>query len=158
RPPYLTASGDLSHHLDSFGPPFDVQTTSDGRHVALSGTTWETLAGFGRAVRLGDRILVSGTTATHRGVAIAPTDVAAQTHFVIDKIAGALRSLGAGLENVVRTRIFVRHLADWEVVARAHGERFGGILPANTLVQGGLVGDEYLVEMEAEALVQRSAR
>ncbi len=155
RPPYLTASGDLSHHLTDFGPPFDVRTAKDGRQVALSGTTWETLAGFARAVRVGNRILVSGTTATHRGVAIAPIDAGAQTHFVIDKIAGALRSLGSGLEDVVRTRVFVRHLSDWEVVARAHGERFAEILPANTLVQGGLVGDEYLVEMEAEALVQR---
>jgi aryl-alcohol dehydrogenase-like predicted oxidoreductase/enamine deaminase RidA (YjgF/YER057c/UK114 family) len=155
HPPFLTASGDLSHHLTDFGPPFDVKTGADGREVALSGTTWETLAGFGRAVRIGDRIFVSGTTATHRGIAIAPNDVAAQTHFVIDKIAGALRSLGAGLENVVRTRIFVRHLADWEVVARIHGKRFADVLPANTLVQGDLVGDEYLVEMEADAIVQR---
>jgi aryl-alcohol dehydrogenase-like predicted oxidoreductase/enamine deaminase RidA (YjgF/YER057c/UK114 family) len=155
RPPYLTAAGDLSHHVTDFAPPFEVRTAKDGRQVALSGTTWETLAGFGRAVRVGDRILVSGTTATHRGVAIAPTDAGAQTHFVIDKIAGALRSLGAGLEDVVRTRIFVRHLSDWEVVARVHGERFAEILPTNTLVQSGLVGDEYLVEMEAEALVRR---
>jgi aryl-alcohol dehydrogenase-like predicted oxidoreductase/enamine deaminase RidA (YjgF/YER057c/UK114 family) len=154
RPPYLTASGDLSHHLTDFGPPFDVRTATNGRKVALSGTTWESLAGFGRAVRIGDRIYVSGTTATHRDRSIAPNDVEAQTHFVIDKIAGALRSLGAGLENVTRTRIFVRHLSDWEVVARVHGERFADILPANTLVQGGLVGEEYLVEMEADAVLQ----
>jgi enamine deaminase RidA (YjgF/YER057c/UK114 family) len=106
-------------------------------------------------VRAGDRILVSGTTATHGGTAIAPGDVAAQTHFVIDKIAGSLRSLGASLEDVVRTRIFVRHLSDWETVARAHGERFAGILPANTLIQADLVGDEYLLEMEADAIVDQ---
>ena len=80
-------------------------------------------------------------------------DPAAQAHFVLDKIEGALHSLGARLEDVVRTRVYVRDLADWEPVARAHGERFRDVRPANTLVQAGLVGDEYRVEMEAEALV-----
>jgi aryl-alcohol dehydrogenase-like predicted oxidoreductase/enamine deaminase RidA (YjgF/YER057c/UK114 family) len=155
RPPYLTASGDLSHHVTEFAAPFDVQTGADGRLVALSGTPWETLAGFGRAVRVGNRVLLSGTTAAHRGTAIAPADPVAQTHFVIDKIAGALRSLGARLDDVVRTRIFVRDLNHWEAVARVHGERFAEIMPVNTLVQGGLVGDEFLVEMEAEAIVSR---
>lgn len=155
RPPYLTASGDLSHHVTDFVAPFDVQTGADGRLVALSGTPWETLAGFGRAIRVGDRILVSGTTAAHRGTAISPADPIAQTHFVIDKIAGALRSLGARLDDVVRTRILVRDLAHWEAVARVHGERFADIMPANTLVQSGLVGDEFLVEMEAEAVAGR---
>jgi aryl-alcohol dehydrogenase-like predicted oxidoreductase/enamine deaminase RidA (YjgF/YER057c/UK114 family) len=153
RPPFLTASGDLSHHVTAFAAPFDVRTGADGRLVALSGTSWETLAGFGRAVRIGDRILVSGTTAAHRGAAISPTDHVAQAHFVIDKIAGALRSLGSRLEDVVRTRVFVRDLSHWEAVARVHGERFAHIMPANTLVQNGLVGDEFLVEMEAEAIV-----
>ena len=153
RPPYLTASGDLSHHVTEFAAPFDVQTGIDGRLVAMSGTPWETLAGFGRAVRVGNRIVVSGTTAAHRGTAISPADPIAQTHFVIDKIAGALRSLGGRLEDVVRTRLFVRDLTHWEAVARVHGERFVAIMPANTLVQAGLVGDEFLVEMEAEAIV-----
>ncbi len=153
RPPYLTASGDLSHHLTDFAAPFDVQTAADGRVIALSGTPWETRASFGRAIRVGNRILVSGTTAAHRETAISPTDPIAQTHFIIDKIAGALRSLGARLDDVVRTRIFVRDLTHWEAVARVHGERFADIMPANTLVQGRLVGDEFLVEMEAEALV-----
>jgi enamine deaminase RidA (YjgF/YER057c/UK114 family) len=75
-------------------------------------------------------------------------------HFVIDKIEGALQSLGARLEDVVRTRVYVRNIADWEAVARVHGERLAGIQPANTLVQAGLVGDGYLVEMEAEAVVE----
>lgn len=153
RAPYLTASGDLSHHMTDLGAPFDVETLADGRLVALSRTSWERLAGFGRAVRVGNRIFVSGTTAAHRETVIAPSDATAQTHFVIDKIAGALRSLGARLENVVRTRLFVRDVADWEAVARVHGERFAHIQPANTLIQSGLVGDEFLVEMEAEAVV-----
>jgi enamine deaminase RidA (YjgF/YER057c/UK114 family) len=100
--------------------------------------------------------LVSGTTSTHRDRAIGGADAAAQLHFVIDKIEGALQSLGGRLEDVVRTRVYVRNLSDWEAVARVHGMRFRDILPANTLIQAGLVGDEYLVEMEAEALTART--
>jgi aryl-alcohol dehydrogenase-like predicted oxidoreductase/enamine deaminase RidA (YjgF/YER057c/UK114 family) len=154
RPPFLTASGDLSHHLESLPAPYSVRTSPDGRRRVLSGTEWETLAGFCRAVRHGDRVLVSGTTATHRDRPVGGNDVAAQLHFAVDKIEGALQSLGGRLEDVVRTRVFVRHVSDWEAAARAHGERFHEILPANTLVQAELVGDEYLVEMEAEALLR----
>jgi aryl-alcohol dehydrogenase-like predicted oxidoreductase/enamine deaminase RidA (YjgF/YER057c/UK114 family) len=155
RPPYLTASGDLSHHLDTMPPPYTARPAQNGRVRVLSGTEWETIGGFCRAMRTGDRITVSGTTATHGTHAIGGADVAAQTHFIIDKIEGALQSLGSSLEDVVRTRIYVRNIADWEAAARAHGERFRDILPANTLVQARLVGDEYLVEMEAEAVVAR---
>ncbi|MCU0627359.1 MAG: Rid family hydrolase, partial [Gemmatimonadaceae bacterium] len=77
----------------------------------------------------------------------------AQAHAVIDKLEGAITSLGGRLEDVVRTRVFVRDIADWEPVARAHGERFRDIQPANTLVEARLVGAEYLVEIEAEAVV-----
>lgn len=153
RPPFLTASGDLSHHVDAFPPPYQAVSGSDGRSRVLTRTRWESIAGFSRAVRRGGRILVSGTTATHGDRAIGGTDPAAQTHFVIDKIEGVLLALGSRLEDVVRTRVYVRNVADWEAVARAHGERFGKILPANTLVQAAIVGDEYLVEMEAEAVV-----
>lgn len=149
-PPYLTASGDLSHHLESFPAPYAVH--ADLRRArCYSGTPWEPMAGFSRAIRAGHRVLVSGTTATHGDRAIGGQDAAAQTHFVIDKIEGSLRSLGARLQDVVRTRVYVRRAADWEAVARAHGERFAGIRPANTLVVAELIGDEYLVEMEAEA-------
>ena len=79
----------------------------------------------------------------------------AQADFIIDKIEGALQSLGGSLENVVRVRIYIRDIEDWEAVSRVHGRRFGHIKPANTLVRADLVGDDYLVEMEAEA-VQRS--
>jgi enamine deaminase RidA (YjgF/YER057c/UK114 family) len=96
---------------------------------------------------------VSGTTAAHRDRLIGGTDPAAQTHFVIDKITGALQSLGARLEDVVRTRIYVQRVEDVEPIARVHGERFRDILPANTLVRADLVGDRYLVEIEAEAVV-----
>ena len=100
----------------------------------------------------GNQISVSGTTATHGDQVIGGDDPYSQAHFVIDKIEGALQSLGSKLEDVVRTRIYVPNLSDWEPISRAHGERFGHILPANTLVQAGLVGDEYLVEMEVDAI------
>ncbi len=152
KPPFLTASGDLSHHLESFPAPYEVQERA-GRSVVLSGTPWEELAGFCRALRHDNHILVSGTTATHRERLVGGGDAAAQFHFIVDKLEGALWSLGGRLEDVVRTRVFVRNLADWEAVARAHGLRFRDILPANTLVQAHLVGDDYLLEVEAEALV-----
>jgi aryl-alcohol dehydrogenase-like predicted oxidoreductase/enamine deaminase RidA (YjgF/YER057c/UK114 family) len=151
RPPFLTASGDLSHHVEAFPPPYAVQMAADGRARCLSGTSWEKVAGFARAIRVGTRIHVSGTTATHGDRVIGGTDPAAQTHCAIDKIEGALVSLGGRLEDVVRTRVFVRRMSDWEAVARAHGQRFGHVQPANTLVGAELVGDDYLVEVEAEA-------
>jgi enamine deaminase RidA (YjgF/YER057c/UK114 family) len=149
-PPFLTASGDLSHHVESFPPPYAVRVAGP-RTQCLSGTPWEPLAGFSRAIRIGSRILVSGTTSTHRHRHIGGSDVAAQTHFVIDKIEGSLRSLGGRLDDVIQTRVYVRHVADWEIVARAHGERFGHIQPANTLIAADLIGEENLVEIEAEA-------
>jgi aryl-alcohol dehydrogenase-like predicted oxidoreductase/enamine deaminase RidA (YjgF/YER057c/UK114 family) len=152
KPPFLTAAGDLSHHVDSFPPPYEVRPGPGGRTQALSGTPWEGFAGYSRAVRVGDRIFVSGTTAAHGDRLIGGDDPVAQAHFVIDKIEGALQSLGARLEDVVRTRVFVSDLAHWEPVARVHGERFAAIRPANTLVEARLVGREYLLEMEAEAL------
>jgi enamine deaminase RidA (YjgF/YER057c/UK114 family) len=102
---------------------------------------------------VGNRVVVSGTTATHGSRCIGGTDAAAQAHFAIDKIEGALEALGSSLGDVMRTRVFVKRMSDWEAVARAHGERFAGIQPANTLVQADLVGDEYLVEIEADAEV-----
>lgn len=158
KAPFLTASGDLSHHVESFPPPFAVREGRHGRRLALSGTSWETTFGYSRAVRTGSRIVVSGTTATHRDRVMGVGDAAAQAHFVIDKIEGAIQSLGGALDDVVRTRVYVARMEDWEPVARAHGERFGAILPANTLVHAGLVGDEYLVEMEAEAEVTSAER
>jgi len=84
---------------------------------------------------------------------IGGNDPAAQTHFVIDKIEGALNSLDATLEDVVRTKIFVADVNQWEAIARAHGERFGHIQPANTMVEAKLVGNGYLVEIEVDAIV-----
>jgi len=153
RPPFLTASGDLSHHIATMPAPYPVTDLGNGRSKALSGTIWEDLAGFSRAVRTGDQIFVSGTTATHGHVDIGGSDPAAQAHFVIDKLEGAIQSLGGRLEDVVRTRIFMKNMNDWEVISRVHGERFRNIQPANTLVRADLVGDNYLLEMEADAVV-----
>jgi len=105
-------------------------------------------------VRTGNRILVSGTTATHgESTVVCPGDAEGQTVYVLDKIGAAIEALGGELEDVVRTRIYVRDAAGAEGVARVHGHYFGAIRPANTLIAiGGLVG-RYEVEIEAEAEV-----
>lgn len=118
-----------------------------------SGTVWEEMAGYSRAVRMGDTIHVSGTTATGPDGLVGGDDPAAQTDFIIDKIAHAIEQLGGRLEDVVRTRIFISKVDHWEPVARTHGRRFGHIRPANTLVEARLIGEEYLVEIEADAVV-----
>lgn len=128
------------------------------RQSVSSGVKWEQLYGYCRATRIGEgvgsRILVSGTTATAEdGGAFAKGDAGAQTHFVIDKIEQAIVELGGRLEDIVRTRVYVSDLAHWQPIAEAHGERFGDIRPANTLVEARLVGDDFLVEIEAEAII-----
>jgi aryl-alcohol dehydrogenase-like predicted oxidoreductase/enamine deaminase RidA (YjgF/YER057c/UK114 family) len=153
KPPFLTASGDLSDHLETIPTTFTSIKTKENRTQVFSGTEWEEFAGYCRAVKDGNRIYVSGTTATHGSQMIGGKDPAAQTHFVIDKIEAAITSLGGALIDVVRTRIFVNDISQWEPVARAHGQRFNGINPANTLVEAKLVGEGYLVEIEAEAIL-----
>jgi aryl-alcohol dehydrogenase-like predicted oxidoreductase/enamine deaminase RidA (YjgF/YER057c/UK114 family) len=157
KPPFLTASGDLSHHLDALPKVYPRQPVPGhtDRWRISSGSQWESLAGYARAVRTGNRILVSGTTATHgAGQVVARGDAGAQTTWILDKIAAALSSLGGRLEDVVRTRVYLQDVSDWAAVAREHGRVFGDIRPANTLLQvGALVGDGYRVEIEAEAEV-----
>jgi enamine deaminase RidA (YjgF/YER057c/UK114 family) len=123
------------------------------RQNISSGTQWEALAGYSRAVRVGDHIYVSGTTATGPEGLVGGGDPAAQARYALDKIEAAIVKLGGSLRDVVRTRVFVSDIRHWEAVARVHGERFGDIRPANTLVEARLVGPEYLVEIEAEAVV-----
>jgi len=157
KPPFLTASGDLSHHVNGFPKPYATKPNVHGNQIVASGTYWEDMAGYARAMRVGHTIKVSGTTATHGDLLIGGDDPKAQTHFVIDKIEGAIMSLGGTLQDVDRTRIFVNDLNDWEPIARAHGERFKDIQPANTLVEAKLVGEGYKVEIEAEATLKTSS-
>jgi len=156
RPPFLTASGDLSHHLDAMPKAYQAVAMPGrpGRLTVSTGSVWEEVCGYSRAVRHGNRVLVSGTTATNgAGQVVCPGDPAGQTVFILDKIAASLAAVGATLEDVVRTRVYLRDAGQWEPVSRVHGHYFGKIRPANTLLGiARLVGD-YLVEIEAEAEV-----
>ncbi|MFN5790745.1 MAG: aldo/keto reductase, partial [Bacteroidota bacterium] len=151
-PPFLTASGDLSHHIASFPPAFQVKDEGNSKYSASSGTIWESFAGYSRAVKKGNHVFVSGTTATQGSLVIGGNSPDSQMHFVLDKIEGALKSMNATMRDVVRTRIFVSDVQHWEAIARVHGKRFEGINPTNTLVVAKLIGEEYLVEVEADAI------
>jgi aryl-alcohol dehydrogenase-like predicted oxidoreductase/enamine deaminase RidA (YjgF/YER057c/UK114 family) len=155
RPPFLTASGDLSHHLGAIPSVFKAEPVpgKPGRMRVSTGSVWEPLAGYSRAVRVGDRILVSGTTATHASDrCVAPGNAGAQTTYILDKIAASITALGGSIDDVVRSRIYLRDVDKWEPVSRAHGRVFSDVLPANTLLQAGdLIGD-YEVEIEVEAV------
>ena len=156
NPPYLTASGDLSHHIEKVPEPYDINIITKDRKQVSSNTQWEEYAGYSRAVKFKDRILVSGTTATHEDLVIGGSDVNAQTYFIIDKIEASIKSLGGSLKDVIRTRVFIKNISDWELVAKIHGERFKDIMPTNTLVQvASLIGSNYLVEIEAEAIIDK---
>lgn len=161
KPPFLTASGDLSHHLDSLEPLWKPHPVAGfrNRFTIDSGSVWEPIAGYSRAMRIGNRIVVSGTTATHgSGLVIGQNDAGVQTTYILDKIAASIKSLGGRLEDVVRTRIYLSYVDDWLVVSKAHGRYFGQIRPANTMLQvASLIGDGYRVEIEAEALVDGDA-
>ena len=120
-----------------------------------SGSLWEPLAGYSRAVRVGERILVSGTTATHgSGHLVGTGDAAAQTTDILDKIAASISALGGRLEDVVRTQVYLQDVNDWRAVSAVHGRYFGSIRPANTMLQvAALIGEGYKVEIEAEAVL-----
>lgn len=124
------------------------------RQLISSGTPFEALAGYSRAVRVGNVVYVAGTVAADaRGEVQHPGDAAGQTLYILNKIAAALEQAGAALSDVVRTRIFVRDLGDWQAVARAHGSVFQATRPACTLVRAELIAPEMLVEIEAEAVI-----
>lgn len=155
KPPFLTASGDLSHHLDAIPSIYAAEPVPGrpGRQRVSSGSIWEPIAGYSRAVRVGDRIMVSGTTATHAtNRCVAPGNPGAQATYILDKIAASISALGGSMADVVRTRVYLRNADDWEPVSRAHGRVFGDILPANTLIEAGNLIGEYEVEIEAEAI------
>jgi enamine deaminase RidA (YjgF/YER057c/UK114 family) len=122
------------------------------RQLFSTGTIWEEIAGFSRALRVGNHIFVAGTTATGPKGIIDKGDAAKQMHFILDRIEHAIVKLGGTLSDVVRTRIYVNDISDWEIVAKIHGDKFRKIRPVNTLIQAKLAG-ECLVEVEAEAII-----
>ena len=155
KPPFLTASGDLSHHLETLPKPYAASAVEGrpGRFRVSTGSVWEGICGYSRAMRIGERILISGTTATHgSGEVVCPHDPAGQTIYILDKIAASLAALGGSLADIIRTRIYLKNADDWEAVSRVHGRYLGDIRPANTLLEVSRLIGPYLVEIEAEAV------
>lgn len=118
-----------------------------------TGTPWEQVVGYSRAVRVGDHVYVSGTTASdEQGNVIGVGDVTAQARYIFEKINRALQSAGASLSDVVRVRMFVIDISQWEVIGRVHGEFFGAIRPVSTMVEiSKLVDPQHLIEIEVDA-------
>ena len=125
------------------------------RQLVSSGATWESTVGYSRAVRVGSWVSVAGTTAAlPGGGAVGGDDIAEQAREAIRRVSAALEQVGASLEHVVRTRMFVTDISRWEEVGRAHGEFFGDIRPAASMLEvRALIAPELLVEIEADAVI-----
>ncbi|OED41609.1 aldo/keto reductase [Chromatiales bacterium (ex Bugula neritina AB1)] len=156
QPPYLTASGDLSHHLNSLPKVYAKEPVPGrvNRWQVSSGSEYEPICGYSRAIRDGNRVMVSGTTATH-GLdrPVGTNNPRAQTVYILDKIAASLGALGATMDDVVRTRIYLKDCSNWEAVSRVHGRYFTQSRPANTLLEVSSLVGPYDVEIEAEAVI-----
>jgi len=124
------------------------------KHIS-SGTEWENIVGYSRAVRVGNIIEVSGTVASDENIVVGKNDAYLQTKYILKKIESALIEADATLNNVVRTRIFVKDISKWNEIAKAHQEVFGNIKPAATMVEvSSLLFPEYLVEIEVTAILE----
>lgn len=124
------------------------------RQNISSGSPWEATVGYSRAVKVGNVVEVSGTVAAGDNGVVGRGDGYEQTKFILQKIEKALQEAGGSLENVVRTRIYVTDITQWQAVGKAHGEVFGNIRPATTVLEiSKLVNDDYLVEIEATAIL-----
>ena len=120
-----------------------------------TGSPWEDIVGYSRAVKVGNAIEVTGTVADDKGQLLGGNDPYLQTKFVLEKIKETLEKAGATLEHVVRTRIFVTNIEQWEAIGKAHQEYFGDIKPCTTMVEvSRLIDDKYLVEIEATAIIE----
>lgn len=128
---------------------------NSSRQNISSGAPWEAIVGYSRAVRIGHHVWVSGTTATdENGAVVGVGDAAAQTRYALHKIGRALEEAGVSFADVVRTRIFVTDISNWEAVGRVHGEIFGAVRPVATMVEvSKLIDPAHLVEIEVDAFI-----
>lgn len=118
-----------------------------------SGAKWEDIVGYSRAVRIGNVLEISGTVAVEDGELVGKDSSYEQTVCILKKISEVLADAGFGLEHVIRTRMFVTDISNWDEIGRAHGEIFGEIKPATSMVEvSGLIDDDYLVEIEVSAV------
>ncbi|MEF3307764.1 RidA family protein [Paenibacillus sp. GYB004] len=125
------------------------------RRRVFTGSPWEPVVGYCRAVRIGERIEVAGTTAMQHGEVVGEGDAYEQTRFILQTIEKALNELGASMSDVVRTRMFVTDISKWEEIGKAHGEFFRNIQPAATMVEvQALIDPRLMVEIEVEAIVE----
>jgi len=123
------------------------------KQLYSTNTKWEEMAGYSRAVRVGDRIIVGGTVASGDDGVVGEGDPAAQFHFILDRIDTSIQALGGRFEDIIRIRIYISDVAHAPEIIKVHKERLDAIRPVNTLVEAKLVAPEYLVEVEVEAIV-----